>query len=91
MRHRFTSPSYTREQMVELYGELQIRNLENCPFEETNRVMHNETEFVSYNLAKDNDGYVRRISAYCYIDNDDLKIVDDIDNLDWEIDDYGID
>ena len=84
--------SYNREAMVEIFGEkiVVMLEMENCGY--TNRVMDACDEIVEFSAAlttNDLEGNICTITAY-YYQHDPIE-VENLDDLEWEVDDYGID
>jgi hypothetical protein len=77
--------------MIKIFGGKDIETLEKSYCEPTNRVMDSCDEIVEFTAsikATDIDGNLCWITAY-YYQNYPIE-VDCLNNLDWEIDDYGI-
>lgn len=93
MRHSFIGNSYDRATMVTCFGEDTVFKLERENCEPTNRLIDDEDETVEYTSsikAEDVDGHKCIITAYYYQNINDVR-EEDLGNLNWEIDDYGID
>ena len=91
MRHRFIGDSYNRMQMVKIFGGADIEKLENEHAEPTGRIMDACDEIVEFTAsieAYDLNGNMCFITAY-YYQHDPIE-VENLGELEWETDDYGI-
>lgn len=91
MRHMFIGDSYNRKQMIKIFGGAEIEKLENKNCEPTGRIMDACDEIVEFTAsieAYDLDGNMCIITAY-YYQHDPIE-AENLDDLEWEIDDYGI-
>jgi hypothetical protein len=91
MRHMFIGDSYNRKQMIKIFGGKDIEKLESENCEPTGRLMDACDEIVEFTasiIAYDLNGNECLITAY-YYQHDPIE-VENLDDLEWEIDDYGI-
>ena len=82
----------SREEAIKQAGIEIVEKVEkeNCDF--SNRVMDNsDVEFTASAKFVDEEGTNRTLIAYYYQDKEEVRDVDDLGNLEWEIEGYEID
>jgi len=89
-----TQGELTREQAVSLVGEDAVDEVEREDCDFTNRVQcdgDTRVEFSASVSCQDTDGNDVTLTAYYYIDQEDLDANgDSLDGFDWEIEGYDI-